>query len=71
GTGLDAVIIDFAQNIRGADDIYTRMSDVAISAQDMARRLKVGVVLFSQLSNDMAKELADLDSGKDPNFVSF
>ena len=48
--GLDIVIVDFIQNLRGAESIYERMSNAAIQLQQIAQELDVTVVITSQVS---------------------
>lgn len=74
--GLDIVIIDFIQNlegIRAGESSYERMSGVIRWAQNLAKKQDIGMVVFSQLSNEMAKELrgqVEEDEGEIP-FIAY
>lgn len=52
--GLDVVVVDFIQNLKGAEDIFTRMSQAAIELQQLANELKVCTVIASQVSQTAA-----------------
>lgn len=57
--GLDVVIVDFIQNLRGELSIYERMSNAAIGLQQIAQELGITMVLASQVtqaSADWAKK---------------
>ncbi len=53
-TGLDIVFLDFIQNLRGESNIYDRMSNAAISLQQIAQELNVTMFLASQVSQASA-----------------
>jgi replicative DNA helicase len=52
--GLDVVIVDFIQNLKGAENIYENMSQAAIDLQEMAQTLQVCMVIASQVSQSGA-----------------
>lgn len=52
--GLDVLFIDFIQNLRGAENIYERMSNAAIQLQQLAQELNIAVVIASQVSQASA-----------------
>lgn len=52
--GLDVIIVDFIQNLKGAESIYERMSQAAIDLQQIASELKITMVLVSQVSQNSA-----------------
>lgn len=52
--GLDVIFVDFIQNLRGAENIYERMSNAAITLQQLAQELGVTVVIASQVSQAAA-----------------
>lgn len=52
--GLDIVIVDFIQNLRGPANIYERMSNIAIELQQIAQELEVTMVLVSQVTQASA-----------------
>ena len=52
--GLDIVVVDFIQNLRGRESIYERMSEAAISLQQMAQELNVTMLIGSQVSQAAA-----------------
>lgn len=53
--GLNMIIVDFVQNMRGAGSLYERMSLLAINLQEMAKKLEITVILLSQISNESQK----------------
>ncbi len=60
GNGLDIIIVDFIQNIEtGRVAIFDEMRAAIRELQTLAKELNIGVLVFSQLSNDMARELRD------------
>ena len=68
--GLDVLIIDFIQLLRGStgDFSYADMTEIILDLQQMAKDLSITVIAFSQVSNEQAK----WDSqGGDDNFYSF
>ncbi len=52
--GLDIVVIDFIQNLRGPVNIYERMSNIAVDLQQMSQELEVTMVLASQVAQSSA-----------------
>lgn len=52
--GLDVVIVDFIQNLQGAENIYENMSQASIDLQEMAQSLQVCMVIASQVSQSSA-----------------
>lgn len=52
--GLDVLFVDFIQNLRGAENIYERMSNAAVELQHIAQELKITVVIASQVSQASA-----------------
>lgn len=56
-TGLDLLIVDFIQNLRGevGDYSYGDMTSIILDLQQMAKELRICVVAFSQISNEVAK----------------
>jgi replicative DNA helicase len=52
--GLDIVIVDFIQNLRGPANIYERMSNVAVDLQQIAQELRVTIILVSQVTQASA-----------------
>lgn len=55
--GLDVLIVDFIQNLRGevGDYSYGDMTSIILDLQQMAKELRICVVAFSQISNEVAK----------------
>ena len=55
--GLDALLVDFIQNVRGdvGDYSFGDMTGVTLELQQMAKDLRCTVIAFSQVSNEMAK----------------
>jgi hypothetical protein len=53
--GLDAVFVDFLQNMQGEGGIYERMSILPVELQKMAKGLNTSIVAMSQVSNEAAK----------------
>lgn len=69
-TGLDVLLVDFLQNVRGStgDFSFSDLTEITLDLQQMAKDLRITVVAFSQVSNEMAK----WDSqGGDSNFYTF
>lgn len=68
--GLDLIIIDYIQSIRGhANDEVKDAREVAIECQSIAKDLQCAVVAFSQVSNAFAQQdNAEQGAG---NFYSF
>jgi len=69
-TGLDVLLVDFLQNVRATkgDFAFSDMTEVTLELQQVAKELRCTVIVFSQLSNEMAK----WDSqGGDDNFYGF
>lgn len=52
--GLDVVVVDFIQNLRGEPDIYNRMSNAAIALQNIAQELKATMIIASQITQASA-----------------
>lgn len=52
--GLDLVVVDFIQNLKGSPNIYERMSNSAIELQQLAMEEKLTLVLASQVNQDSA-----------------
>lgn len=52
--GLDVVVVDFIQNLRGRESIYERMSEAAVALQQMAQELNVTMLIGSQVSQAAA-----------------
>lgn len=52
--GLDVVIVDFIQNLRGKESIYERMADAAVSLQQLAQELNITMLIGSQVSQGAA-----------------
>jgi len=52
--GLDVLFVDFIQNLRGAENIYERMSTAAISLQQLAQELNITLVMASQVNQAAA-----------------
>lgn len=52
--GLDVMVVDFIQNLRGGESIYERMSEAAIGLQQMAQELEVCMILGSQVNQASA-----------------
>jgi len=52
--GLDVIVVDFIQNLKGPDNIYERMSKASIELQQIAQELNITVVLVSQVSQAAA-----------------
>lgn len=68
--GLDVLLVDFMQNVRASkgDFSFTDMTEITLDLQQLAKDLRVTVIAFSQVSNEMAK----WDSqGGDDNFYGF
>lgn len=69
-TGLDVLLVDFMQNVRASkgDFSFADMTEITLDLQQMAKDLRITVLAFSQVSNEMAK----WDSqGGDDNFYGF
>ena len=69
-TGLDVLLVDFMQNVRASkgDFSFADMTEITLDLQQMAKDLRITVIAFSQVSNEMAK----WDSqGGDDNFYGF
>ena len=68
--GLDVIIIDYIQSIRGhANDEVKDAREVAIECQSIAKDLQCAVIAFSQVSNAFAQQ--DNAEGGAGNFYSF
>lgn len=52
--GLDLIVVDFIQNLRGKESIYERMAEAAVSLQQMAQELDVTMLIGSQVSQNAA-----------------
>lgn len=52
--GLDVIVVDFIQNLRGSENIYERMSKAAIDLQQIAQELNITMILVSQVSQASA-----------------
>lgn len=52
--GLDVIFVDFIQNLRGDENIYERMSNAAISLQQIAQELNITMIIASQVSQAAA-----------------
>jgi replicative DNA helicase len=68
--GLDVLIVDYIQLIRGStgDFAYADTTEVILDLQQLAKDLQITVLAFSQISNEQAK----WDSaGSDANVYSF
>lgn len=52
--GLDVLFVDFIQNLRGAENIYERMSNAAIDLQHIAQELNIVVIIASQVNQSSA-----------------
>lgn len=52
--GLDIIVVDFIQNLRGRESIYERMSEAAVALQQMAQELNVTMLIGSQVSQNAA-----------------
>lgn len=59
--GLDILFVDFIQNVRGdlGDFSYGDVTGTILDLQQLAKDLRVCVVTFSQISNEMAKYTED------------
>ncbi|HSE47094.1 MAG TPA: DnaB-like helicase C-terminal domain-containing protein, partial [Gemmatimonadales bacterium] len=69
-TGLDVLLVDFMQNVRASkgDFSFSDMTEITLDLQQLAKDLRVTVIAFSQVSNEMAK----WDSqGGDDNYYGF
>lgn len=69
-TGLDVLLVDFMQNVRATkgDFSFTDMTEITLELQELAKDLRVTVVAFSQVSNQMAQWESQ---GGDDNFYGF
>lgn len=69
-TGLDVLLVDFMQNVRASkgDFAFADMTEITLDLQQMAKDLRITVIAFSQVSNEMAKWDAQ---GGDDNFYGF
>jgi replicative DNA helicase len=52
--GLDVIAVDFIQNLRGKESIYERMSEAAVSLQQLAQELECTMIIGSQVSQQAA-----------------
>jgi replicative DNA helicase len=52
--GLDILFVDFIQNLRGAENIYERMSNAAVELQHIAQELNITIVIASQVNQGAA-----------------
>ena len=69
-TGLDVLLVDFMQNVRASkgDFSFSDMTEITLDLQQLAKDLRITVIAFSQVSNEMAK----WDSqGGDDNYYGF
>jgi len=59
--GLDVLFVDFIQNVRGdiGDFSYGDVTGTILDLQQLAKDLRICVVTFSQISNEMAKYTED------------
>jgi replicative DNA helicase len=59
--GLDILFVDFLQNVRGdlGDFSYGDATGTILDLQQLAKDLRICVVTFSQISNEMAKYTED------------
>jgi replicative DNA helicase len=59
--GLDVLFVDFLQNVRGdiGDFSYGDVTGTILDLQQLAKDLRICVVTFSQISNEMAKYTED------------
>ena len=55
-TGLDIMIVDFVQNLRGEGKIYDRMSHLAPQMQKLTKDLGITTIALSQVSNEAATQ---------------
>lgn len=55
--GLDVLFVDFLQNVRGdiGDFSYGDVTGTILDLQELAKDLRICIVSFSQVSNEMAK----------------
>lgn len=69
-TGLDVLLVDFMQNVRASkgDFSFTDMTEITLELQQLAKDLRITVVAFSQVSNQMAQWESQ---GGDDNFYGF
>lgn len=69
-TGLDVLIVDFLQNVRGStgDFSFSDLTEITLDLQQLAKDLKCTVIGMSQLSNEMAKYQVE---NNDENYYAF
>lgn len=68
--GLDVIVIDYIQSIKGhANDEVRDAREVAIECQSIAKDLQCAVIAFSQVSNAFAQQ--DNAEGGTGNYYSF
>jgi hypothetical protein len=58
--GLDVVVIDYLQNLRGTGSIYDRMSLLTPQLQQLAKELEITIIGLSQISNEALKDESGL-----------
>lgn len=59
---VDVVVIDFVQLVKASGSgIYEKMSTVATSLQEIAKKYKITLVMLSQLNNDVVRAGANSD----------
>jgi len=68
--GLDVLLVDFIQNVRGTtgDYSFSDLTEIALALQEIAKELKCTVVAFSQISNEMLKYQQE---SNDDNYYAF
>jgi len=52
--GVDLIVVDYIQNMRGKETIYERMSEAAIGLQQLAQETQTTVLIGSQISQSAA-----------------
>lgn len=64
--GLRVVFIDYLQQVRApGESEYTQMTNAINELQELAKQLGITIIVFSQLSNSMARDLNDPNASKE------
>ena len=64
--GLRVAFVDYLQQVRApGESEYSQMTNAINEMQELAKRLGITLVVFSQLSNSMARDLNDPNASKE------
>lgn len=64
--GLRVAFVDYLQQVRApGESEYSQMTNAINELQELAKQLGITLIVFSQLSNSMARDLNDPNTGKE------